>query len=792
MRSRNRHGRDPRRNRPGEGKFRGTGRGRKEMTADVIENDQVRKGGIPCRSRPAAISRHEKTRTSGGQMKYKVGVVKKITFLLMTMALAIALVACPGAAGAPGEPGKAGEAGQPGGVPPTLETEFSAHILTDSGEGATVTINLDDHFWDPDDETAELTYVPSSSDEAVVTAAVSGRSTLTLTAVAAGMAKITVTATDKDDLSSRGRFDVTVVETGAPIPTQIPSQTLYKDDGEQTIDLSMYFTHERAITYTASALPEGIVTVSVSGGTLTLTPVVTGQARVTVTATADSKNATNMFTVDVMAGSAPVPPVPPQPDMPEAKGMIDDVTVEVDDTEMVDASMYFTPDTGLTFSVSDDDDDIATATVDASGMVTITGVAEGDATITVTATNSAGSAMQEIEVMVRPAGPPHVDDLDGMLEIDGVGEEESVRIGAGQSLRSLQPTKVSFTNEGQIWTITALEKGMATVRVLNSDNTVDMTFEVKINNTPPGLKDDAAAEAITSVVLAAEADPVDKGGATPRTAPSATAAGERQYYKVNIDFSALFTDADGDSDIKDYVAESQEQYVSVVTAVHSGAATTWGVILDAEMATGYSFPIEVYAVDDAGDMSDPVQLQIGALEPQSDGYRITQNAIDGAFQPLEVWRRKGVANDLFFLDYVGAGSMGFNFVKAFEQDLIADDLWFSFGPTHASTVLVEAPATVPDADDAGAVPYFTVATGGAVNAATLAFPSDDATGTFTLKGDGSSGTITYTLHVVVCTGAGGPPVDSCATGDALVVQEWRSVSKTLTLNIVDSSEGHDS
>ena len=40
-------------------------------------------------------------------MKYKVSVIKKIAFLVMTMALAVAMVACSGAVGKPGEAGEA-------------------------------------------------------------------------------------------------------------------------------------------------------------------------------------------------------------------------------------------------------------------------------------------------------------------------------------------------------------------------------------------------------------------------------------------------------------------------------------------------------------------------------------------------------------------------------------------------------------------------------------------------------------------------------------------------------------
>lgn len=53
-------------------------------------------------------------------MKYnKVSVVKKIMLLLMTMALAVALVACSGAAGTPGPAGPPGEQGPPGTDAPT-------------------------------------------------------------------------------------------------------------------------------------------------------------------------------------------------------------------------------------------------------------------------------------------------------------------------------------------------------------------------------------------------------------------------------------------------------------------------------------------------------------------------------------------------------------------------------------------------------------------------------------------------------------------------------------------------
>ena len=76
-------------------------------------------------------------------MKYKVSVIKKIAFLVMTMALAVAMVACQGAVGKPGEgdpPAKAADGLRP-------KPESAAQSLR---PGTTDTINLNDYFSDPE------------------------------------------------------------------------------------------------------------------------------------------------------------------------------------------------------------------------------------------------------------------------------------------------------------------------------------------------------------------------------------------------------------------------------------------------------------------------------------------------------------------------------------------------------------------------------------------------------------------------------------------------------------------
>ena len=107
-----------------------------------------------------------------------------------------------------------------------------------------------------------------------------------------------------------------------------------------------------------------------------------------------------------------------------ASGTIPAQEVTVDEMKTVDASMYFSDNTGATYAATSDMPMYATVMTDAnSGMVTITGVAEGTAMITVTATSGAVEATQTFEVEVKAAalGPPTgvmamIDEMDPALD----------------------------------------------------------------------------------------------------------------------------------------------------------------------------------------------------------------------------------------------------------------------------------------------------------------------------------------------------------------------------------------
>ena len=296
----------------------------------------------------------------------------------------------------------------PGGLTATQQLGVTVNgppVLTDSipdqilAEGASATVNLDDHFTDPDDDLAS--YEAESSDDAVASVSVEG-STATITGVAAGSA--TVTFTVRDDFGQEGTqdVDVTVEEANqAPQATDsIPAQQLMPD-GEVTLDLSGHFTDpdDDALTYEGATSDADVATVSIDGNNATITGVAAGTATITFTASdPDGLSADQEAMVTVNT-----------PPMPE--GTIDEITVTLDGSTTLVVSGYFSDADGdaLSYEASSSDDDIATTSA-ADSTLTVNGHAAGTATITITATDPRGaSAMQEATVAVKT--PPMPDSV---------------------------------------------------------------------------------------------------------------------------------------------------------------------------------------------------------------------------------------------------------------------------------------------------------------------------------------------------------------------------------------------
>ena len=636
-------------------------------------------------------------------MRNQVSRWLKAGALMFVAVLVIA--ACEGPVGVPGKPG---QPGQPGGVSPRIDEPIPDLQLEASGEMATRTIDLNDHFSDPDGGDGEaLTFAAISADTKVVTADVSG-STLTLKAVAVGTARITVRATDGDDLTSGAdRFDVTVAVTVEP-------------------------------------------------------------------------------------GS-----VPPPPEAIDEKGTISDVTVKVDETETVNVADNFTFTEGVSYEV-DESNANATATVDTSGRVSITGKKVGQLNLTVTATDARDNeAMQTIAVTVTPAGAKY---KPRALTIEGVGIDEEISLDEGQRLESRDQSKVTVAEKsgmGNIWTITAKEKGTVEVRIWNENQTIDQLITVTVENTDPKKKgtlpdvvvaiSDGEAGGLLHVTIddngvytdVAAADVIEPG------------AKNRWYHFADVKFAMYFDDKDGfTDDIPEdgFKAKSNEPDVKVV-----GMPTAKGVAIDVMRDTDSGFPLVIYVMDKDGGKSEEVTIIVGAPTGViADLYEVTQVAdTTGGFSKASVWLREDVTHTLTFADYDDdddTTTLRFAnlFTKKLTDEATADE---SVAVVTGTSVDYVAP-TGDDADaSVDSDPYYTVEGTGPIELVPMDMEMDEGltVGTdtvptlmFKVTGSREPATVIITYHVSVSRNAD-------ADDDADIEYEWEEDSKTLTMNIVSSS-----
>ena len=419
--------------------------------------------------------------------------------------------------------------------------------------GATATVDVSSYFSDPDQDA--LSYRAATSNAGVARASISS-STLTITGVASGTATITVTARDPGGLEATQTMDVGVAGTNEAPETvgSIPSQTI--DEGESTtIDASRYFRDPdgNRLSYSATSSDGSTATVSVSGSTVTIEGVARGTTTITVTASdPDGLRARQQASVTVRAvNQAPV-----------TSGMISDRTVDVGDTDELDASSYFhDPDSDpLNYRAASSSTGVARVSVSGS-TVTITGVARGTATITVTARDPGGleatqsamvsvSSVNETPATVGAIPPQNID----------AGRQVSLRMAPYFNDPDADPLEyeaatsndavATATASGGTVTITGAAEGNATVTVTARD--------------PSGL---TATQPINVAVGAVNQWPTAEG-----TIPDQTV---KASATVQVDLSSYFSDPDGDD--LDYAASSFSETVATVS-VSAATMTITGVV----------------------------------------------------------------------------------------------------------------------------------------------------------------------------------------------------------------------
>jgi len=249
----------------------------------------------------------------------------------------------------------------------------------------TATVDLSDHFDDPDGDT--LLYTAATSDAGVATAGVSG-SRLSVRGVAKGRATVTVTAHDPDGLSARQDFTVTVPNRSPEAIDSIPRVELVAGDSA-TLGVSGYFSDPDGDTlaYTAATSDAGVAGATVSGDTLTVRGTAQGTATVTVTA-ADPDGLTAEQNIAVSV-ARPVPTtvvVTPDSASLTALGQTAPFATEVFD--QIGRPM---PDAAVAWSSGD----TTVATTDSAGVAT----AKSNGTTSITATAEAASGRGWLTVM---------------------------------------------------------------------------------------------------------------------------------------------------------------------------------------------------------------------------------------------------------------------------------------------------------------------------------------------------------------------------------------------------------
>ena len=168
----------------------------------------------------------------------------------MTMALAVAMVACSGTAGAPGPAGPPGQDAPtpdpttptdppdtgPSNDPPAVEA-FKTVYLAMAGTGTMLSQKVDLNKNITDDEGLAFGRTPTSSAPTVATGTVDSAGMLTVKAVGAGSATITVTASDGINDPVTAEVPVMVVATNAK-PTTNGLTQIDKDELQKVLYVS--------------------------------------------------------------------------------------------------------------------------------------------------------------------------------------------------------------------------------------------------------------------------------------------------------------------------------------------------------------------------------------------------------------------------------------------------------------------------------------------------------------------------------------------------------------------------
>ena len=425
---------------------------------------------------------HERpNETSNMEVKetMKVAITaKRVVILMMTMALAVAMVACEAAAGKPGERGPTGE---PAKQPPYVVLELPD--LPGLVQGMSDTVDLSKAFGDPDGKT--LTLSATSNDPATATASVSG-TTLTVTGVKVGTTAVVVTATDADDLSVSQSVQVTVTaappepdppvtidDVKAKYPTLVITPTTAADvskEIELPVDHTLISEDSTVVKVAKKAAAAGTPASSIQWASATandttaknvwvITAVKQGITDVDVL----DKSKASVHTIRVTVTTDPPAPEP-DPVAPTKTTDIRDYTLYKDDgAQTITLADHFSHDGDITYTVESGVPGVVAAT-EADGILALTPIAVGNSRVTVTAMADGLSVSDDFNVEVKSGSKPVpvVPTPDAPMPVGTISPEE-VEVGA--SLAAMDVSAYFTPTTGLIYTAASSDATKATATI---------------------------------------------------------------------------------------------------------------------------------------------------------------------------------------------------------------------------------------------------------------------------------------------------------------------------------------
>jgi hypothetical protein len=472
------------------------------------------------------------------------------------------------------------------------------------------TLNVAFTATDLDNDT--LIALAASSDEDVVTAAITDPGVVLLTAMdQTGTATITVTVDDGRGETVSTTFDVTV-EAANQNPTIDAIAPIQLAIGEtQDVPFNATDPDGDPLTTVAFSDSDGVASAVINtAGIVTVTANGEGTANITINVD-DGRSGTTSAILAVTVEAANQNPT---------IDALAPIQLAIGDTQDVPFNATDPDGDPLTTIATSNSDGVASAAINTAGVVTVTANGEGTANITINVDDGRGGTTSAIlAVTVEAANQNPTIDAIAPIQL-AVGETQDVPFNATDP-DSDPLTTVAFSDNEGVASAATNTAGVVSVTA-NGEGTANITINV-----------DDGRGGTTSAILAVTVEAANQNPTIDALAPIQLAIGETQ----DVPFNA--TDPDGDplttvafSD-NDRIASAAINTAGVVTVTGNSAGTA-NITVNVDDGRGGTtstfFTITVEAVNQNPTIDAIAPIQLGVGETQD----VPFNATDPDSDPL--------------------------------------------------------------------------------------------------------------------------------------------------------------